>query len=68
MEIYKLKDFEKIEDADSASVELRITDIRQAVKNENRVNVFVNNEYSFSLDISQVVDMHVKKGMVLSTE
>ncbi len=47
------------------SDELCITDIRQAVKNENRVNVFVNGKYSFSLDISQVVDLHIKKGMVL---
>ncbi len=45
--------------------ELRITDIRQAVKNENRVNIFVNGRYSFSLDISQVVDLHIKNGMVL---
>lgn len=67
MEIYKIKDFEKVDeaDADSTLTELRITDIRQAVKNENRVNVFVNDAYSFSLDISQVVDMHIKKGMVL---
>ena len=43
----------------------KITDLRQAVKNENRVNVFVNGRYSFSLDISQVVDLHIKKGMVL---
>ena len=48
--------------------ELKITDIRQAVKNENRVNVFVNGKYSFSLDIAQVVDLHVKKGMVISGE
>ena len=48
--------------------ELKITDIRQAVKNENRVNVFVNGKYSFSLDVSQVVDLHVKKGMVISNE
>lgn len=48
--------------------ELKITDIRQAVKNENRVNFFVNGKYSFSLDIAQVVDLHVKKGMVISGE
>ena len=48
--------------------ELKITDIRQAVKNENRVNIFVNGKYSFSLDISQVVDLHIKNGMVLCDE
>ncbi|MBR2836959.1 RecX family transcriptional regulator [Candidatus Saccharibacteria bacterium] len=56
MEIYKL------------SGELRITDIKQAVRNENRVNVFVNGKYSFSLDIAQVVDLSVKVGMILTAE
>jgi regulatory protein len=45
-----------------------ITDLKQGVKNENRVNVFVNNKYSFSLDISQVVDFHLKKGLEISEE
>jgi regulatory protein len=48
--------------------ELKITDIRQAVKNENRVNIFVNGKYSFSLDISQVVDFRLKKGEEISAE
>lgn len=46
----------------------KITDLRQGVKNENRVNVFVNGKYSFSLDISQVVDFHLKKGAEISAE
>ncbi len=46
----------------------RITDLRQGVKNENRVNVFVNGKYSFSLDVSQVVDFHIKKGLLISAE
>ena len=46
----------------------RITDLRQGVKNENRVNIFVNGKYSFSLDISQVVDFHLKKGLLISAE
>lgn len=53
MEIYKLKD--NISAA-------RITDIKQAVRSENRVNVYVNGEYSFSLDIAQVVELGVKVG------
>ncbi|MBQ2695647.1 RecX family transcriptional regulator [Candidatus Saccharibacteria bacterium] len=48
--------------------ELKITDIRQAVKNQNRVNVFVNDKYAFSLDIAQVVDLGVKKGAVITAE
>ena len=63
MDIYKISDFKN-----SETTELRITDLRQAVKNENRVNVFVNGKYSFSLDISQVVDFHLKKGLVISEE
>lgn len=46
----------------------KITDLRQGVKNENRVNIFVNGKYSFSLDISQVVDFHLKKGIEISAE
>ena len=45
-----------------------ITDIRQAVKNENRVNVFVNKKYSFSLDVTQLVDLKLKVGAKISEE
>ena len=45
-----------------------ITDIRQGVKNPNRVNVFVDSKYSFSLDVAQVVDYGVKIGLELSAE
>ena len=69
MEIYKLKDFEKVGGDDFDAVgELRITDIRQAVRNENRVNIFVNDKYAFSLDIAQVIEMHIKKGMAITAE
>ncbi|MBR2658744.1 RecX family transcriptional regulator [Candidatus Saccharibacteria bacterium] len=56
------------DDVEAETSGLKITDIRQAVKNENRVNVFVNNKYAFSLDISQVVDFHIKKGLAISAE
>ena len=46
--------------------ELVVTDIKPAVKNENRVNVFVNNRYDFSLDIAQVVDFKIKVGKKLT--
>ena len=48
--------------------ELKITDIKQAVRNENRVNIYVNGRYAFSLDVAQVVDMGVKIGRVISEE
>ena len=52
MEIYKAK----------------ITDLRQGVKNQNRLNVFVDGKYSFSLDIAQVVDLGVKVGKLVTPE
>ena len=46
--------------------ELKITDLKQGARNENRVNVFVNDKYAFSLDVAQVVDSGVKIGRVIS--
>ena len=48
--------------------ELVITDLKQGVKNPNRVNVFVDSKYAFSLDVAQVVDLGVKIGRELSVE
>ena len=48
--------------------ELRITDLRQGVKNPDRVNIYVNGKFAFSLDVSQVVDLGVKKDLVISLE
>jgi regulatory protein len=56
------------EDARDLVGVLKITDIRQAVKKPNRVNVYVNGKYVFSLDVAQVVDLGVKVGRVLSDE
>ncbi len=50
------------------NTELVITDLKQGVKNPNRVNAFVDGKFSFSLDIAQVVDLGVKVGLVLSAE
>lgn len=47
---------------------MKITDIRAAVRDENRVNIFIDNEYSFSLDISQVVELKIKVGREISEE
>ena len=55
-----------LEDAKVSGVVLKITDIRQAVKNPNRVNIFVNEKYSFSLDVAQVVDLGIKIGCIIS--
>ena len=47
---------------------LVITGLKQGVKNPNRVNVFVNSKYEFSLDVTQVVDFKIKAGMEISPE
>ena len=52
----------------SESQVLKITAIKAAVKNENRANIFVNNEFAFSLDIAQIVDFHLKVGQTISQE
>lgn len=47
---------------------LIITDIKQGVKNPNRANIFINGKFSFSLDISQIVDLKIKIGETVSEE
>lgn len=67
MEIISLKS-EDHPAVEQSAAEQKITDIKQAVKNPNRVNIFVDNEYSFSLDIAQLVDEKLKIGTCLSAE
>ena len=45
-----------------------ITELRQGVKNPNRVNVFVDGKYTLSLDVAQVVDMGVKVGQTVTAD
>ena len=45
-----------------------ITDIKQAVKNPNRVNISVNGKYRFSLDIYQLTSLNVKIGVKFSED
>lgn len=45
-----------------------ITNLKPQIKNETRVNIFVDDKYSFSLDIAQVVDLGVKVGLELGDE
>ena len=42
------------------SVKNTITDLKSGVRDQNRVNVFIDGEFSFSLDLAQVVDYHLK--------
>ncbi|MBQ6414203.1 RecX family transcriptional regulator [Candidatus Saccharibacteria bacterium] len=78
MEIYKLKDEvpEKWQNSkkgvtrktDDSRNELKITEMRQGVKNPGRVNVYVNGAYELSLDVAQIVDYRLRVGLVISTE
>lgn len=52
-------------DTDSGG-SFKITAIKPAVKNEHRVNIFIDDKYDFSLDLSQVVDFKLKVGQFLS--
>lgn len=51
-----------------ASVEHRVTDLKEAVRDKNRVNVYVDDKFFCSLDISQVVDFRLKIGRELDDE
>ncbi len=53
-------------DAPKSAQAYTITDIRAAVKTENRVNIFINGKFDFSLDLAQVVDLKLKKGQTLT--
>lgn len=43
----------------------RVTDIKEAVRDKNRVNIYIDDKFFCSLDISQVVDLHIKIGREL---
>ena len=47
---------------------MEVTDLKQGVKNPDRVNVFIDGAFSFSLDVSQVVDYKIKIGKKLTSE
>lgn len=49
-------------------VEHRVTDLKEAVRDKNRVNVYIDDKFFCSLDISQVVDFHLKIGRSLTDE
>ena len=50
------------------SDELIVTEMKAGVKNPERVNVYVNSKFAFSLDVAQVVEHKLKIGAVLSRE
>jgi regulatory protein len=46
----------------------KITNIKQAVKNPERANVFVDGKYEFSLDVTQLLDLKLKVGQEITSE
>ena len=42
-----------------------ITALKPAVRNDHRINIFIDEKFAFSLDIAQVVDYKLKVGKVL---
>lgn len=46
----------------------KITNIKQAVKNPERANVFVDGKYEFSLDVTQLLDLKLKVGQKITVE
>ena len=83
MEIYKLKDevpkercvskepgkrSERGNMVSDCGDVLKITDLKQGLKNPERVNVYVNGKFAFSLDVSQVVELGVKVGRVIDKD
>jgi len=46
----------------------RVTDIKEAVRDKNRVNIYVDDKFFCSLDISQVVDLRIRIDRELSGE
>ncbi len=45
----------------------KITNIKQAVKNPERANVFVDGKYEFSLDVTQLLDLKLKVGQEITS-
>ncbi|MBR3318896.1 RecX family transcriptional regulator [Candidatus Saccharibacteria bacterium] len=44
----------------------QITDLKSGVHDQSRVNVFVDGEFCFSLDLAQIVDHRLKIGKILT--
>ena len=46
----------------------KVTDLRVGARNENRVNVFLDGKFAFSLTIAQVSDFKLKRGTILTED
>ena len=57
--------FDKDESASKTQTH-HVTQVKEAVRDQNRVNIYVDDKFYCSLDISQVVDFSIKIGRKLS--
>ena len=46
----------------------KITDLRVGVRDKDRVNIFLDGKFAFSLTIAQVSDFKLKRGMILTSD
>lgn len=46
----------------------KITDLRVGVRDKDRVNIFFDGKFAFSLTIAQVSDFKLKRGMILTSD
>lgn len=53
---------------DNLEKRFQVTDLKTGVKDSNRVNVFLDGKFSFSLSLVQVGDLKIKRGMVLTED
>lgn len=47
---------------------MKITKLNSQVKNPDRINVFIDGDFRFSLDISQIIDFKIKVGLILDQD
>lgn len=47
---------------------MKITALKKQVKNPNRVSVYVDGKYSFSLDVNQLIDLKLRNNLDLDEE
>lgn len=72
MEIFSLNSTRRSPEEDDDGLDLNVdpgfivTKITPGVKNQQRVNVFLNQKFSFSLSIEQLVDLKLKVGQKIS--
>lgn len=60
--------FDEIETPKQKAQKQAITDIKEAVRDQNRLNIYIDGKFFCSLALSQVVDLKLKIGRVLTDE